>query len=105
MNPHKASRDQENRRARRSGGTRNAGSGSGWLRKNDVRTATFSFENKITKYRSFTLKLDDLIKAEKIALLDGRTMVFEINMDGRTYMVMTEADWETLIEPIKESPD
>lgn len=92
----KESRRQEKRRAERSGGRRTPGSGNG-IRKNDVRTDEFSFECKFTAKRSYTLRLDDLLKAEKNALLEGRTMVFEVNIAGHTYMIMTEADWEERI--------
>lgn len=74
----------------------NSGSGNGPYRKNDVRSEEFSVECKTTEKKSYSLKLDDLLKAEKYALLDGRTMLFFLEICGYRYVVMTEADFEEM---------
>lgn len=90
----KRSQRQERRGARILGGTVNSGSGNGPWRKNDVRTPLFSIEYKTTTKKQFPLKSSDLAKAEENALLDGnRTMLFGIEMAGRTWMVIDEADF------------
>lgn len=71
------SRRQEERVAERLGGRRTPGSGSGWTTKNDVKTDDVSLEVKYTDKKSYSLKLDDLLKAERQALLDsGREFGF-----------------------------
>jgi hypothetical protein len=87
----KKSQRQERRGAALHGGTRNAGSGNGWVRKNDVRTPDYSIEYKVTSKKSYSLKDAELIEAEKIALLDGREMLFGIEMvSGRRWIVLSE---------------
>ncbi|MFD9947217.1 MULTISPECIES: hypothetical protein [Nonomuraea] len=100
MNRHKASRQQEQRTAAVYGGSVNAGSGNQPFRKNDVRTATKSIECKTTSKRSYTLKLDELLAAETHALLDGRAMLFEIEMGGRTWVVMAREDYLADLEAV-----
>jgi hypothetical protein len=89
------SQRQERTTAKRYHGVTNSGSGNGWVRKNDVRTDTESFECKTTTKGSFTLKLSDLTKAEQHALLDGRRMVFEIEFSSndRRYVILSEEDY------------
>ena len=91
--PHlRRSQAQEKRAATAFGGTVNSGSGNGVYRKNDVRTPQFSIELKTTTKRQYPLKADELAKAERHALLDGRTMLFGIEMCGRNWMVLSEED-------------
>lgn len=90
MNGLRKSQRQEKRAAAIYGGSRNAGSGNGDYRKNDVRTDTLSMELKYTGKKSYPLKLDDLLKAEKHALLDGREAMFGIEMGGRNWVVLSE---------------
>ena len=90
------SRKQEDRAAKRLGGTRNSGSGNGPYRKNDVRTETESLEYKTTLKNSFRLTNAELLKAEQYALLDGREMAFGIDMDGQRWIVISENYYETL---------
>lgn len=79
MSVQRRSRRQENAGAARLGGRRVAGSGSGWVTKNDVKTDDVSFEFKYTDKKSYSLKIDDLLKAEKNALLDsGREFGFVV---------------------------
>ncbi len=87
------SRKQEDRTAKEHGGRRISGSGNGWAVKNDVRNDLISYEMKTTGHRSTSLKLDDIRKAEKNALLDGREAVMGIELantssDGRTVYVV-----------------
>ncbi|MGW3153683.1 hypothetical protein [Streptomyces sp. NPDC001089] len=89
----KASRDQEKRLARKVGGTTTARSGAGWAVKNDVRNTTWSIECKTTAAARFALTNRDLLGAEKNALLDMRHMAFAIEMCGRNWVVISEADF------------
>jgi hypothetical protein len=87
----KKSQKQERRGAELLGGTVNAGSGNGWVRKNDVRTPDYSIEYKVTSKGSYSLKEKELITAEKQALLDGREMLFGTQMSGgRNWITMSE---------------
>ncbi|WP_274916935.1 hypothetical protein [Streptomyces sp. WZ-12] len=94
----KRSQRQEKRIAERYHGTVNSGSGNGWVHKNDVRTARFSFEAKTTTKQSYSIKYADLIKAEKHALVSGREMVFVIELGGRNWYLMSEHAFDSLIE-------
>jgi hypothetical protein len=91
--PQKNSRRQESGLAKRYGGTVTPGSGNGWVKKNDVRTDTVSFEAKYTEKKQFTLKQADLHTAEKHALLDGRDAVFIISFAGEEWAVLREEDY------------
>ncbi|MER5754324.1 hypothetical protein [Streptomyces sp. NPDC002088] len=93
----KKSQRQERRGAGLLGGTVNAGSGNGWVRKNDVRTPEYSVEYKVTSKGQYALKEKELITAEKQALLDGREMLFGLQMvGGRNWITMSEETFLTL---------
>ncbi|MET9360348.1 hypothetical protein ABZX93_05515 [Streptomyces sp. NPDC006632] len=94
----KASRMQEKRLAEEIGGTTIAGSGNGWAVKNDVRNAAWSIECKTTGAARFSLTHRDLINAEKNALLDLREMAFAVEMQGRTWVVLSKETFLRLIE-------
>lgn len=94
----KRSRIQERKGAKDVGGRVTPGSGNQWHTKNDVRTDTESFEFKSTLARQFTLRLNDLKQAEKYALLDDRSMVFAIDIQGSQYAILTWDDYLTLRE-------
>ncbi|MFJ2113371.1 hypothetical protein ACIOEX_16045 [Streptomyces sp. NPDC087850] len=96
--PLKRSQDQEKKLAVHYGGTVNAGSGNGWMHKNDVRSDRFSFEAKTTEKKSYSLKLDELVKAEKNALISGREMVFAVEIGGRNWMVVSQDTFDTLLD-------
>jgi hypothetical protein len=96
MDPLKASRKQEKRGAIKYGGSLNAGSGNK-DRKNDVRTDDLSIEYKYTGKKSFSLKQDELLQAERHALLDGREMAFGIQMGDRHWVVLSEETFEALL--------
>ncbi|WP_411087757.1 hypothetical protein [Streptomyces sp. 061-3] len=94
----KASRDQEKKLARDIGGTTTAGSGNGWAVKNDIRNSAWSIECKTTSAARFSLTHRDLIHAERNALLDLRDMAFAIDMQGRTWVVLSKESFLRLIE-------
>jgi len=85
---------QEKRLANLLGGTRNAGSGNGWVRKADVRNIDWLIEAKTTSFKSFTLKLSDLLSLGHHADREGRTPAFCIEIQGHNYVVLREQDWK-----------
>ena len=104
--PARRSRKQEERGAAALEGTRTPGSGAGTV-KNDVRSLADgraypeSAELKTTGDLQFRLKLDDLVKAGRIALSDGRMMLFGVEFTGPRgpwrYVVLEESDYLELI--------
>lgn len=89
----KRSTKQENALGKRIGGRRTPGSGSGWVTKNDVKTSDVSVEVKFTDKKSYSLKEDDLLKAERQALLDGgREFAFVVRMAGGREWVITSLE-------------
>lgn len=92
----KRSQAQERRGAASFGGTVNSGSGNGEWRKNDVLTPEFSIEFKRTDKKQYTFKSAELLTAEKHALLDGRIMLFGIELGGRNYVLLTEEDFHSM---------
>jgi hypothetical protein len=94
----KKSVKQEKRSAKSYRGSRNAGSGSGWLRKNDVRSETFLIENKLTvATKSITLKNVDLVELRERAILEDRIPVLQFDLAGRNYVVLVESDFLEII--------
>jgi hypothetical protein len=91
----KRSRLQERRGAREYEGSRNSGSGSGWIRKADVRTDDELIEFKTTTKSQFALRSSDLRKLWDAALLDGRIPIFEIEFasDNSTCVVLDKNDY------------
>lgn len=97
----KASRKQENRSAKLYRGSRNAGSGSGWLRKNDVRSYKFLIENKLTNNaKSYSVKLQDLSELTHRAALEDRTAVLQFDIGGRHFVVLNEDDFIAMAEDL-----
>jgi hypothetical protein len=95
----KKSRKQEERSAKSYRGSRNAGSGSGWLRKNDVRSEHLLIENKLTVgTKSITLKDADLRELRERAILEDRIPVLQFDLNGRNYVVLVEDDFLGLID-------
>lgn len=95
----KASKKQEQRSAKVYKGSRNAGSGNGWMRKNDVRAEAFLIENKLTTAtKSITLKEVDLRELRQRAILEDRVPVLQFDLSGRSYVVIVEDDFLALIE-------
>jgi hypothetical protein len=90
----KKSRKQEDRTASSYKGSRNAGSGSGWLRKNDVRTADILIENKFTtNTKQITIKHKDLSELVERAILEDRLPVLQFDLNNRRYVIITEDDF------------
>jgi hypothetical protein len=94
----KASKKQEERTAKRYRGSRNAGSGSGWLRKNDVRAENFLIENKLTENaKSYSIKFKELDELRQRAILDDRIAVLQFDLGGRNFVILNEDDFLTMI--------
>lgn len=97
----KRSRKQEDRSAKVYRGSRNAGSGSGWLRKNDVRSYKFLIENKLTdNKKSYSVKLQDMVELTQRAILEDRTPVLQFDVGGKHYVVLNEDDFITMAEDL-----
>lgn len=95
----KKSVKQEKRSANTYKGSRNMGSGNGWLRKNDVRSEKFLIENKFTTaLKSITLKMVDLKELRERAILEDRVPVLQFDLAGRSYVVLVEDDFLSLID-------
>src|SRR5881398_1695759 len=91
-----ASRRQEARLAKRFGGQTTPGSGNQWYRKNDIRSVDLSIEAKYTGKRQYTLKADEIEKAERNALLDDRGFAFCIELNKRNWVIISEDDFVSL---------
>lgn len=101
----KRSREQEHKTAKAHGGRRNAGSGATWSRKGDVRTAHTLIENKRTDARQITLKANDLEKIWREAIAEGRIPVIEIEVGGKSYVVLTQSDYLEHMGNLDEEED
>lgn len=93
----KQSRKHENRLAKELGGSRTAASGAFWSRKGDVRNAELLIEHKWTGKKSKTIQSAELKKITTEAIMDGRTPVFGLHLDGENYVVLLETDLMELI--------
>lgn len=102
------SRKQEAKIAERLGGRTTPRSGAGWAVKNDVKTNDLSVEIKYTDKKSYSLKHDDLKKAERHALNDsGREFAFVVGFGRRLghgsmviddeYVVISRPYFESLV--------
>jgi hypothetical protein len=90
----KKSRKQEKRSADTYRGSRNAGSGSGWMRKNDVRSKEFLIENKLTvATKSITIKDVDLRELRERAIIEDRVPILQFDLANRRYVILTEDDF------------
>lgn len=96
---------QENRLAKTLGGSRNAGSGSFWVRKGDVRTDSLLIEAKWTGKSQFTLKAEVIEKAMTEALLAGRIGVLGISLNGKDYVCLEESDFLEMHERLKKDDE
>lgn len=88
----KQSQKHEKRLAKRIGGSTNAASGAFWSRKGDVRNAELLIEHKWTGKKSFTLKSEVLEKITTEAIMDGRTPMLGVHLNGKNYVLMLEDD-------------
>lgn len=94
----KKSLKQEKRSASTYRGSRNIGSGNGWMRKNDVRAEDFLIENKLTVgVKSITLKATDLKELRERAILEDRIPLLQFDLNKRHYVVLVEDDFLSLI--------
>jgi hypothetical protein len=94
----KKSRKQEKQTAERYKGSRNAGSGSGWMRKNDVRSHEFLIENKFTENtKSCSIKFKDLVELEHRAIMEDRIPVLQFEIQERRYVILTEDDFTSML--------
>jgi hypothetical protein len=92
------SREQEKKTAATYRGSVTSGSGNGWVNKGDVRTEHILFENKRTdNVAQITVKVKDLLLLEKQALMQGRMGVLQFEVGGRSYNIVTDEDFQTLI--------
>ena len=96
----KKSDAQEKRTAKTWGGSLNAMSGAGWMRKGDVRTDQFMVENK-TKMnpnaKSYSVQAQVMRDLTKRARLEGRTPILQFDLAGHNYVILVEADFLDLI--------
>ena len=94
----KKSVKQEKRTANSYKGSRNARSGAGWLRKNDVRAESLLIENKLTTGKTqITIKVKDLTELQERAILEDRLPVLQFDVAGKRYVVLTEDDFLEMI--------
>lgn len=101
MDAHKQSKAQEKRTADRYRGSVNPGSGSGWVRKADVRTEGLLIENKLKmnpNAKSYSVKFTDLRDLTKRARSEGRIPVLQFDIGGHNYVVLVEDDFLEMID-------
>jgi Holliday junction resolvase len=79
------------------GGSRTAASGAFWSRKGDVRSENLLIEHKWTGKKSKTIQAAELQKITTEAIMDGRTPVFGLHLDGENYVVLLETDLMELV--------
>lgn len=95
----KKSLKQEKKAAAAYRGSRQPGSGAGWVRKNDVRSDQLLLECKLTEnLKSYTLKFSDLRELEVRAIQEDRMPVLQFDLGGRQYVVLTQDDFLGLIQ-------
>ena len=91
------SKKQEERTAERYNGSRNVMSGAGWVRKNDVRTIDLLVENKFTDKKSYSIVAQEMVKLARTAILEDRIPVLQVDLGGRSYVVLLENDFLEMI--------
>ncbi len=89
----KQSQKHEKRLAKAVGGQTTAASGAFWSRKGDVRNGELLIEHKWTGKKSKTIQSAELKKITNEAIMDGRTPVFGIHLDGEDYVILLETDF------------
>lgn len=92
----KQSQKHEKRIAKEIGGQTTAASGAFWSRKGDVRSSRLLVEHKWTGKKSKTIQSAELKKITNEAIMDGRTPIFGIHLDGEDYVIMLETDFMEL---------
>jgi len=99
----KQSQKHEKRLAKKIGGSRNAASGAYWQRKGDVRSDDLLIEHKYTGKKQTTIKSEVLKKIMREAILDGRTPVLGIHLDGEDYVILSEHDFIEMREKLRNA--
>ena len=89
----KQSQKHEKRIAKAIGGQTTAASGAFWSRKGDVRSNDLLVEHKWTGKKTKTISAAELQKITNEAIMDGRTPVFGIHLDGEDYVILLETDF------------
>jgi uncharacterized protein YhfF len=89
----KQSQKHEKRLAKAVGGQTTAASGAFWSRKGDVRSAELLIEHKWTGKKTKTISAVELEKITNEAIMDGRTPVFGIHLNGEDYVILLETDF------------
>jgi hypothetical protein len=89
----KQSQKHEKRIAKAIDGNPTAASGAFWSRKGDVRSSDLLIEHKWTGKKSKTIQSAELKKITTEAIMDGRTPVFGIHLDGEDYVILLETDF------------
>lgn len=95
------SQAHEKRLAAKTGGQRTAASGAFWQRKGDVRSADLLIEHKWTGKKQVSIKSDVLKKIVNEAILDYRTPILGLHLDGENYVVLTEDDFFEMYEALR----
>ncbi len=93
----KRSKKQEERTAEKYKGSRNVMSGAGWVRKNDVRTIDLLVENKFTDKKSYSIVSQEMVKLARTAIVEDRIPVLQVDLGGRSYVVLLENDFLEMI--------
>lgn len=104
--PQRLARTAEHLTAANNGGRVTPQSGSGRTVKNDSRNDGWSFEDKSTSAKSYSLSRDVLATAEKHALADGRRMALVVSFfppraspgQPKRYVVVSEDDFLELTQ-------
>ena len=89
----KESLKHEKRLAKKIDGKRSAASGAFWSRKGDVRNTELLIEHKWTGKKQVTIKSEVLKKITTEAILDSRTPILGLHLDGENYVVLLEEDF------------
>lgn len=93
------SQKHEQRLAARYDGTTNAGSGSFWSRKGDIRAARFVIEHKYTgAKKSIAIKAEWLKTIRNIGLMESKMPILAFHLDGKNYFILDEDDFDELTE-------
>lgn len=96
----KQSQKHEKRIAKAIGGQTTAASGAFWSRKGDVRNDTLLVEHKWTGKKSKTISSAELKKITNEAIMDGRTPIFGIHLDGEDYVILLEHDFMEMVNKL-----
>lgn len=99
----KESQKHEKRIAKAIGGQTTAASGAFWSRKGDIRGEGLLIEHKWTGKKSKTIQSAELKKITTEAIIDGRTPVFGLHLDGEDYVVLLETDFLELWNKVNET--